>query len=171
MPNPKSTITIEQINIQFYQLNMIESVSSKGYTYRLDFNEHDSSVDHARSCYNSARIDFEEGIITSEEHQEHHDMYMTSLKKYLLVDEDDRICGEYSSSTKKYQLFYWRFTSEGTVYYYDENMEVFTYTGCYVGHLTDNMQIIRNLVSDSDSDSDYEDEDEDEDENEDEIVN
>lgn len=157
MPNLKSKFTSEEIGSQFYQLNMINSVSSNGYIYRLDVDDHESSVNYARGCYNSARTDFQEGIITSEEYNEHYDMYMETLHRYAIVDEDGKICGEYSSKTKSYKMFYWRFIMEDRVYYYDENMEVWSYANSYIGHLSRDMQeIIRNVASDSDSD--YEDE-------------
>lgn len=155
MPNPKTKFTSEEIGSQFYQLNMITTVSSNGYVYRLDFDEHNSSVEYARDCHNTARLEFQEGNITSEEYNEHNDMYMETLNRYVIVDEDGKICGEYSSKTKNYQLFYWRFMIEGRVYYHDEYMQVWTYSNSYVGHLSNDMrEIIRNIASDSDSDSD-----------------
>jgi hypothetical protein len=163
MPEPKSKFTSAEIGSQFYQLNMVTTVSSNGYIYRLDVDEHESSVNYGRSCYNSAREDFQQGNITSEEYNEHYDMYMETLHKYVIIDEDDKICGEYSSKTRNYVMFLWRFTMEGRVYYHDVNMEVWSYANSYVGRLSSDMrEIIRNVASDSDSDSDsdYEDEDE-----------
>lgn len=157
MPEPKSKFTSEEIGSQFYQLNMVTTVSSNGYIYRLDIDEHESSVNYARSCYNSAREDFQQGNITSEEYNEHYDMYMETLDKYNIIDEDDKICGEYSSKTRNYVMFLWRFTMEGRVYYHDVNMEVWSYANSYIGRLSRDMrEIIRNVASDSDSD--YEDE-------------
>ena len=158
MPEPRAKFSPEEISAQFYQLSMIEEISSAGYTYRLDLDEHRCSVNHARNLYNSCQTEFEEGEITSEEHQEHYDMYLEALSKYVIVDEDGKICGEYYSNTKNYQMFCWRFVLEGMVYYYDDQQEVFTYTNSYVGRLTDDgRRIIRNVASssdDSDSDSD-----------------
>lgn len=192
-PTPKVKFTIQEITARLHQLTMIETIISNGYVYRIDFDEHSSTVDYARTCYDSAKLQFEEGIITSEEYKEEYDMYMETLDKYLIVDEDNKICGEYFSKTKHFIMFCWRFITEGKVYYHDDQREVFTYTGRHLGQLTDNMQIVRDLTSDSDndnedndnednvnenndndnedddddsdSDSDYEDEDEDEDEN------
>jgi hypothetical protein len=173
MPNPKSKVTIQEINSQFYQLSMIDSVSSNGYVYRLDIEEHDSNVQYARIQYNTNRLAFEEGNITSEEYQTSHDMYMECLEKYNLIDEDRKICGEYSSKTKNYQIYYWRFILENKVYYHDEEMEVWTYTNCYVGHLSDDMrEIIRDfttldVASDSEDDDNYDEDDDDEDDEDD----
>ena len=184
-PTPKVKFTIQEITARLHQLSMIETIISNGYVYRIDFDEHSSTVDYARTCYDSAKLQFEEGIITSEEYQEEYNMYMETLDKYLIVDEDKKICGEYFSKTKHFIMFCWRFIIEDKVYYHDEQREVFTYTGRYLGQLTDNMQIVRDLTDDSDnanennanedngnednnenddddSDSDYEDEDEDE---------
>ena len=66
MTEPKSKFTSAEIGSQFYQLNMVTTVSSNGYIYRLDVDDHESSVNYARSCHNSAREDFQQGNITSE---------------------------------------------------------------------------------------------------------
>ena len=78
---------------------------------------------------------------------------METLDKYNIIDEDDKICGEYSSKTRNYVMFLWRFTMEGRVYYHDVYMEVWSYANSYVGRLSRDMrEIIRNVASDSDSD-------------------
>ena len=141
-PTPKVKFTIQEITARLHQLTMIETIISNGYVYRIDFDEHSSTVNYAHTCHDSAKLQFEEGIITSEEYQEECDMYMETLDKYLIVDEDKKICGEYFSKTKHFIMFCWRFIIEDKVYYRDEQREVFTYTGRYLGQLTDNMQII-----------------------------
>lgn len=161
MPNPKSKVTIQDINSQFYLLSMIDSVSSNGYIYRLDFEEHESNVQYARERYNEDKVAFQEGNITSQEYETSHEMYMDCLDKYSIIDEDGKICGVYSAKERSYQIYYWRFMSEGRVYYHDENRAVWTYTNSYVGELSCDMEIIRDfqtldVASDSENDSDYE---------------
>ena len=165
MPNPKSKITSEDINVQFYRLSMIDTVSSNGYIYRLDFEEHESNIQYARQQYNEDKLAFEEGNITSQEYQTSHEMYMDCIDKYTIIDEDRKICGEYSAKEKSYKIYYWRFMTEGRVYYCDENRAVWTYTNSYIGELSYDMEIIRDFQTldvdsesddDSENDSDYE---------------
>jgi hypothetical protein len=161
MPTPTPTLklklTIEEIGEQFYQLRRFDTVSSEGYHYRIDFDKYDADLNHARHCFNLAKMDFECGLLTDEEFEEENKMYLFTISKYHLVDEDGKICGEYFSDTRSYKLFYWRIMVNGSVYYRDENMAVFTYSACYVGQLYvgNNMEleIIDDVVSVDDDDS------------------
>lgn len=161
MPTPTPTLklklTIEEIGEQFYQLRRFDTVSSEGYHYRIDFDKYDADLNHARHCFNLAKMDFECGLLTDEEFEEENKMYLFTISKYHLVDEDGKICGEYFSDTRSYKLFYWRIMVNGSVYYRDENMDVFTYSACYVGQLYvgNNMEleIIDDVVSVDDDDS------------------
>lgn len=135
MPDPKSKITIEEINSQFYQLNRICEVSSEGYSYDLDIERHENDVNHARNCISLARSDFESGILTSEEYEEENKLYLYTISRYYLIDEDRKICGEYFSDSRIHKLFYWRIIVNGSIYYRDENNNVFTYSNRFVGRL------------------------------------
>jgi hypothetical protein len=160
MPNPKSKFSINEIKNQLDRLEPIKTISSNGYVYRIDFETHDNNVEYALEQYNSAKLDFEEGNITSEQYKLYHEEYIDSLEIYDIIDEDGKMCGEYSSKTKNYEIYYWRFVSEGKVYYYDHNRELWTYVNSYVGQLTCDMEIIRDtgirIFSESDSDDDDE---------------
>lgn len=136
MPNPKQRFTIQELNHELYCLINLSSVSSEGYSYRLDYDRHEADCLNARRIRETMRSNFEDGVITSEEYEEENDRYLYTIYRYYLVDEDDKICGEYFSNTRQYNLHYRRFNWNQTVYYRDDTDNVFTYGGRYVGKLT-----------------------------------
>lgn len=143
MPEPKVKFSIQEINSQFYGLSTIDSVTSEGYIYRLDINTHRLDVQNAREYLDTAKHDFENGIITSEEYELANNEYLHEVYKYNLIDEDDRICGEYFTNTKTYEIFNKRIIIHGTVCYCDKNMYVTTYSGSLLGtlHVGENMEM------------------------------
>jgi hypothetical protein len=172
MPNPKSKFAPDEIKNQLDRLEPIKTVSSNGYVYRIDFEAHHINLEYAVEQYNSAKIDLEAGNITQEQYKLYHEEYIDCLETYDIIDENGKMCGEYSSKTKNYEIYYWRFISEGKVYYYDNEREVWNYENCHVGRLTIDMLLIQdtNLESNSDEDeedSDYDEEDGDSDDEED----
>ena len=163
MPNPKVKFSIQEINTQYYELCPINSVTSEGYIYRLDINTHRVDAQNAREYLDTARHDFENGIITSEEYGRVNDEYLNEIYKYNLIDEDDRICGEYFTNTKTYEIFNKRIIVNGTVCYCDKDMYVTTYSGSLLGtlHIGENMEmeIIRSdddtISENGDSEEEY----------------
>jgi hypothetical protein len=150
-PTPTLKLTIEEIIDQFYQLRRFDTVSSEGYHYRIDFDKHDADLNHARHCLMLAKIDFDSGLLTAEEFEEENKIFTLTISKYHLVDEDGKFCGEYFSDTRSYKLFYWRIMINGSVYYRDENMDLFTY-GAYVGQLYVGNNMELEIIVDDDVD-------------------
>ena len=151
-PTPKVKLTIEEITGQFYKLRRFDTVSSEGYHYRIDFDKYDSDLNRARHCRRLAKMDFDSGLLTAEEFEEENKMYLFTISKYHLVDEDGKFCGEYFSDTRSYKLFYWRIMVNGSLYYRDENMDVFT-CSAYVGQLYVGKNMELEIIDVDDDDS------------------
>lgn len=155
MPTPTPTLklklSIEEIGEQFYQLRRFDTVSSEGYHYHIDFDKHDADLNRARHYLRLAKMDFDSGLLTAEEFEEENKIFTLTISKYHLVDEDGKVCGEYFSDTRSYKLFYWRIMVNGSVYYRDENMDVFT-SGAYVGRLYIGNNMELEIIEDDDDD-------------------
>jgi len=122
-------ISIEDLNSQFYQLSEVDFVISNGYCYKLDWDQYDSIISHARQLVSDA-VDEENLRIAREFH-------LSTLEHCDIIDEDGKICGEYFTSKKEYKIFYWRFLTNGKVYYRDEYDNIWSYGNSYIGHLKD----------------------------------
>lgn len=153
MPNPPTRVkfSIEDINSTYYSLTRQSTISLSGYQYRIDFARHSDDVRNASVDFERARANFEEGNITSEEFEEETNRFIYEQSKYYLIDEDDRICGEYFSDTKHSNIFYKRVMVRGRVCYIDENMGVYSYGGSYLGYLFYSINGEADMISDVDS--------------------
>lgn len=157
MPNPPRTkITIEDVNVQFYQLSEINYIISDGYRYRLDWEKYHSCVRRAYEymkevegnlpswsaflATQGVELDSHEQYLERQHQQDlqnAREIYLDALEKCDIVDEDGKICGDYYRATKHYEMIYRRFVSDENVYYRDEYNDVWTCGHSYVGHLKD----------------------------------
>jgi len=206
MPNPprdkpRSKITSDSLCSQFYQLNQIDYIIFNEYCYKLDWENYNSKVAYRRermrviqNNVTSLRNELEwrwSGpdigpnelpTLESSLAQARID-YLNALEKCNIVDEDEKICGEYFTSSKEYKIFYRRFIHNGKLYYRDDDNDLWSYLNSCRGRLKDDGETIEGCgctncscentedeaedEAEADDDEYYDAEDDDEDEDED----
>lgn len=163
MPEPTSArviISASDILSKFFELSRISEVSSQGVVYHFDEESHNRIVHRAREQHVRNIGLYEANELDYDAYQRYFQEYMSIIHVYDLLDIDGKLCGTYNNSTKIYELFYRRIELEDGVYYYNDELSVFTYAGICIGRLNEDLKkIVRNyneipVIPDVDVDED-----------------
>lgn len=139
MPEPtirRTMISVDDINSRYYSLNPQRTISYMGYQYRIDFDTHDADVAYARRQLELARRNFSYGYLTESQLEDFAERFTFEVSRYHLIDEDEKICGEYFNDTRQVNIHLARIMVNNRVYYLNqENNWLFTYANSCVGQL------------------------------------
>jgi hypothetical protein len=142
MPEPRKLFSILEITSQLFNLKQINGILFDGYLYQFDFNEYTRRIQNAERDVNDSRIKLHDGTISFEDFTNIQKIYSDEMNKYLIIDENNVICGNYFLNTRHYELHYKRIIIFDKCYYYDKDNCVYTMDEVYVGYLTYDMQFI-----------------------------
>jgi len=160
MPNPKSKISPEELYEQLYNLSRIEVIYYEGYEYKVDYDSNINALTIASQNLNLARQQLINGAITKENYNEYKNKLDDAFYTYNLIDDIDKICGEYRVDTRNYIIFNKRITINGNLFYCDKNMNLITRDDYYVGKLYMGEDLEMEIMYlDIDTDSDTSDDD------------